>query len=183
MRKITMSESKNRKNTSNQKLATSTDKNTAVITKDELNSYKEVIGTKSRDLALYIVRQLSSLVHGTSDEDATKAVDLAMNLQHAIQPKDELEALLASQMAGAHHLAMKFMQRASYDQPTDVLNANVDRATKMMRTFTAQMEALNRYRGKGQQKVTVEHVTVNQGGQAVIGVVERPGGGGDNGQK
>jgi hypothetical protein len=33
---------------------------------------------------------------------------------------------------------------------------------------------LNRHRGKGQQKVTVEHVHVHSGGQAVVGVVETP---------
>ena len=39
------------------------------------------------------------------------------------------------------------------------------------------MEALQRYRGKGQQKVTVEHVHVHSGGQAVVGMVGAPGGG------
>ena len=39
------------------------------------------------------------------------------------------------------------------------------------------LEALNRHRGKGQQKVTVEHVHVHSGGQAVVGVVGTPGGG------
>jgi hypothetical protein len=37
--------------------------------------------------------------------------------------------------------------------------------------------APNRHRGKGQQKVTVEHVHVHSGGQAVVGVVEPAGGG------
>ena len=37
--------------------------------------------------------------------------------------------------------------------------------------------ALNRHRGKGQQKVTVEHVHVHAGGQAVVGMVEARGGG------
>ncbi len=49
----------------------------------------------------------------------------------------------------------------------------MNHATKMLRTFTAQMEALKRYRTGGQQKVTVEHVHVNQGGQAIVGVVNR----------
>jgi hypothetical protein len=39
------------------------------------------------------------------------------------------------------------------------------------------LDALNRHRGKGQQKVTVEHVHVHSGGQAVVGMVETPGGG------
>jgi hypothetical protein len=38
-------------------------------------------------------------------------------------------------------------------------------------------KALNRHRGKGQQKVTVEHVHIHSGAQAVVGVVETPGGG------
>ena len=48
----------------------------------------------------------------------------------------------------------------------------------LIRTFAAQTEALQRYRGKGQQKVTVEHVHVHTGGQAIVGAVSQPGGGG-----
>jgi hypothetical protein len=48
---------------------------------------------------------------------------------------------------------------------------------KLLRTFTAQIEALQRHRGKGEQKVTVEHVHVHAGGQAIVGAVT-PGGGG-----
>src|SRR6185437_12936835 len=50
-------------------------------------------------------------------------------------------------------------------------------ANKLSRTYTTLLEALNRHRGKGQQKVTVEHVHVYAGGQAVVGMVETPGGG------
>jgi hypothetical protein len=39
------------------------------------------------------------------------------------------------------------------------------------------LDALNRHRGKGQQKVTVEHVHVHEGGQAIVGTVETLGGG------
>src|SRR5271166_2537410 len=42
---------------------------------------------------------------------------------------------------------------------------------KPARTFTTQIEALKRYRSTGQQKVTVEHVTVQAGGQAIVGTV------------
>jgi hypothetical protein len=40
------------------------------------------------------------------------------------------------------------------------------------RAYTTLLEALNRYRGKGQQKVTVEHVHVHEGGQAIVGNVK-----------
>ena len=41
------------------------------------------------------------------------------------------------------------------------------------------MEALKRYRTTGEQKVTVQHVTVNDGGQAVVGTVTTGGRGGE----
>ncbi len=40
-----------------------------------------------------------------------------------------------------------------------------------MRTFTAQMEALKRYRTGGEQKVSVQHASVSAGGQAIVGNV------------
>jgi hypothetical protein len=42
-----------------------------------------------------------------------------------------------------------------------------------MRTFAYQTEALGRYRGKGEQKMTVEHVHVYRGGQAIVGQVSQ----------
>ena len=54
---------------------------------------------------------------------------------------------------------------------------NLSQANKLSRTYAMLLDALNRHRGKGQQKVTVEHVHVHSGGQAVVGVVETPGGG------
>jgi hypothetical protein len=39
----------------------------------------------------------------------------------------------------------------------------------------APVEALKRYRMGGEQKVTVQHVTVNEGGQAIVGHVRHGG--------
>ncbi len=49
------------------------------------------------------------------------------------------------------------------------------RPAEMARTFAALLEALNRHRGKGQQVVRVEHVTVQAGGQAIVGAVTQGG--------
>jgi hypothetical protein len=48
--------------------------------------------------------------------------------------------------------------------------------TKFMRTYTMQVEALARKRRKGQQNITVKHVHVYAGGQAVVGAVSHRGG-------
>src|SRR6266511_6489264 len=51
---------------------------------------------------------------------------------------------------------------------------NLSQANKLSRSYAVLLEALNRHRGKGQQKVTVEHIHVHSGGQAVVGIVETP---------
>jgi len=56
----------------------------------------------------------------------------------------------------------------------------------LMRVFAEQLEALQRLRGKtGQQKVTVEHVHVHEGGKAIVGNVagRKLGGEGDDSEK
>jgi hypothetical protein len=42
---------------------------------------------------------------------------------------------------------------------------------KLTRTFAMQMEALKRYRSGVEQKVTLQHVSVADGGQAIVGNV------------
>ncbi|HKH00899.1 MAG TPA: hypothetical protein VKB08_09295 [Bradyrhizobium sp.] len=43
--------------------------------------------------------------------------------------------------------------------------------TKLTRTFPAQMDALKRYRSRGEQGVVVQNVSVEDGGQAIVGNV------------
>jgi hypothetical protein len=95
-----------------------------------------------------------------------------------IGPKDELEGMIAAQMIAAHSAAMECYRRAMIGEETfEGRRENLNQANKLSRTYATLLEALNRHRGKGQQKVTVEHVHVHAGGQAVVGVVETPGGG------
>ena len=41
----------------------------------------------------------------------------------------------------------------------------------MARTFPAQIEALNRYRNNGEPAITVQNVSVGDGGKAIVGNV------------
>ena len=54
------------------------------------------------------------------------------------------------------------------EQTFEGRHENLSQANKLSRSCAVLVEALNRHRGKGQQKVTVEHVTVNAGGQAIV---------------
>jgi hypothetical protein len=95
-----------------------------------------------------------------------------------IGPKDEIEGMISAQLITAHNAAMECYRRAMLGEQTfEGRRENLSQATKLSRTYAVLLDALNRHRGKGQQKVTVEHVHVHAGGQAVVGTVEAPGGG------
>ena len=86
--------------------------------------------------------------------------------------------MLAAQLVASHNAAMECYRRAMLpEQPFEGRKENLNQANKLSRTHTTLLEALNRHRGKGQQKVTVEHVHVYEGGQAIVGNVEGAGGG------
>jgi hypothetical protein len=122
---------------------------------------------------------IGSLWTKNSDAETRKRqLNATVMALSCIGPKDELEGMMAAQLIAAHNAAMECYRRAMIgDQTFEGRRENLAQANKLSRTYAALLEALNRYRGKGQQKVTVEHVHVHSGGQAVVGVVETPGGG------
>ncbi len=95
-----------------------------------------------------------------------------------IGPQDEVESMLAAQMAAVHMATMTFARRLAHVETLPQQDSAERAFNKLARTFAAQVEALKRYRTGGEQKVTVEHVHVHQGGQAIVGnVAHGPGGG------
>jgi len=53
----------------------------------------------------------------------------------------------------------------------DQVQAHYNGYTKLARTYVSQMEALRKHRNGGKQTVTVQHVNVQDGGQAIVGNV------------
>lgn len=126
---------------------------------------------------LGVVNSLLDAAKSRSQDNDNRGNELTA-LLHELAPQNAVEGLLCSQMLACHNLAMKFSGRALHpEQTTEGVEMNVNRVTKMMRTFTAQVEALNRLRNAGKQTVVVQHVNVSDGGQAAIVGATMPGGG------
>jgi hypothetical protein len=143
-------------------------------------SLKRIGGSRSDDLNSILANQtIDSLWLKNSDEKTRdlqlRAVVAGLN---GIGPNDELEGMIAAQLIAAHNAAMECYRRAMIGEQTlEGRRENLSQGNKLSRTYAVLLEALNRHRGKGQQKVTVEHVHVHSGGQAIVGNVEHPGGG------
>ena len=90
-----------------------------------------------------------------------------------IKPRDEIEGMLAAQMVATHSAAMDCLRRAMVEGQTfEGRDINLKHAAKFLSIYSRQIEVLNKHRGKGQQKVTVEYVNIEAGGQAVVGNIE-----------
>jgi hypothetical protein len=141
---------------------------------------KKVDGSRSDDWNIILASQTVQalwLKHSDPEMTRDKLISAALDGLRGIGPKDELEGMMAAQLIAAHNAAMECYRRAMIDGQTfEGRRESLTQANKLSRTFATLLEVLNRHRGKGQQRVTVEHVHVHSGGQAVVGVVA-PGGG------
>jgi hypothetical protein len=141
---------------------------------DRKGRLKNIGGSKSdhwnNTLANQAVQSL--WMKNSSPEERDKQLSATVAALMGIGAKDELEGMMAAQLVAAHNAAMECYRRAMIgEQSFEGRRENLTQANKLSRTYAALVEALNRHRGKGQQKVTVEHVHIHAGGQAVVGAV------------
>ncbi len=133
-------------------------------------------GTDVRHLQTELIRQVGAtlwLPASLPKEEHVRQIKAAIAMLEGIQPQGEIEGLLAAQMVAAHNAAMECLRRAMREgQPFAIRDQNLKHAAKFMSMYVRQIETLDKHRGKGQQKVTVEHVHVEAGGQAIVGHVE-----------
>lgn len=136
----------------------------------------ESLGTSSDAFYTTIIAHLGHMLI-RDDVLSEKMLNGSLALTRAVQPRDEVETMLAVQMTAVHNAVIKFARRAEMSENVVQSEAAERSLNRLARTFATQMEALKRYRSKGEQRVVVEHVTVNEGGQAIVGDVNVGGGG------
>ena len=136
--------------------------------------FDEALGLSNSKASCYVSELLAGLC---LDEGkvSQEMLDRILGLVQELAPRDAAEVMLASQMVAVHSLAMATAAGLAGALLAEVRDQKVNQITKLNRTFTGQIEALKRYRSKGEQKVVVEHqhVHVHEGGQAIVGTVNQ----------
>jgi hypothetical protein len=134
----------------------------------------EALGTTDADFLDGLLGQLANAGSRGREVDE-RGLNFMLSVVKGIAPKDQLETMLAAQMAVVHMATMTFARRLAHVENIPQQDSAERAFNKLARTFAAQVEALKRYRTGGQQRVTVEHVHVHEGGQAIVGNVEQGG--------
>jgi hypothetical protein len=150
------------------------------LTKKDLDASFYNIKENSKDsnvdtFGQIIVGQLLNV--GFAGKDPTEQLRNILDGIKNISPKDHIEGMLVAQMLAVHNAIMNNLHLVSTitrnSAKANFINISYNTINKLTRTYAMQVEALARYRAKGQQKIIVEHLQVNSGGQAVIGNVNK----------
>jgi hypothetical protein len=81
-----------------------------------------------------------------------KGANFMLSVIKGIEPRDQIEAMLAAQMAAVHVASMTFAQRLAHVDNIPQQDSAERAFNKLTRTFAAQVSALKEYRSKGEQK-------------------------------
>jgi hypothetical protein len=145
---------------------------------DENNSLKMSVafGYLRPNTAFHMLQNLAQTEKLPAEiEKRSSILNRYQSIMYGMKPQDEIEAMLMSQMVAIYELSMKTCNKLANCEYLETYDSFSTAANKAMRTYAALVEALTKYRTKGQQKVIVEHVTVNDGGQAIVGSITRGG--------
>jgi hypothetical protein len=143
-------------------------------TKNWWQRLNKAFGTVSSDFVNASLLQIQAAARSPFGTISETAMNAALAMIEAAAPKDEIEGALAVQIACTHSASMAVLAKLDAAFGTERrIAALASAAARLMRAFAMQVEVLRRLRNGGQQFVRVEHVHVNDGGQAVIGNVKK----------
>ena len=130
----------------------------------------DALGVADRDAMHGILRQLvKASVKGERPDEVNLAFMISM--VKSIKPRDSVEAMLVAQMVSVHVMAMRCAYHLANAEDVAQQDSAGRALGRLARTFPAQIEALNRYRNNGEPAITVQNVSVGDGGKAIVGNV------------
>ena len=128
------------------------------------------LGLADRDAMDGILRQLVRASVSGSSADATN-LSFMIAMAKSLKPRDSIEAMLVAQMVSVHVMAMRCAQHLARAEDLAQHDSAARALGRLARTFPAQIDALTRYRSQNEPVITVQNVSVADGGKAIVGNV------------
>ena len=141
---------------------------------------RDAFGTTSGAFVQTQLKHIMRVVGSDNGKPDVDAVNAVVALVDGLRPENEIEAVAAVQIALTHHVSCAMLDRAMSAMQVEHRERYINLATKLQRTMVAQSEALARLRGRPGTP-QVGQVTVEQGGQAIVGTVTVEARGHENG--
>jgi hypothetical protein len=139
---------------------------------------RNAFGTTSSAFVQAALCQLIAAARLPGGNISEIAVNASLAFIEGAKPQGEIEGALVVQMACTHTAAMLVLGTFTGREHERNGSLKASTASRLLRAYATQVETLRRLRNGGSQVVRVEHVHVNEGGQALIGNVRKDGSGG-----
>jgi hypothetical protein len=158
---------------------------TAALDPKPKGKFKMLGGSQSDEWNMRLANLVGAAMPGQSNRDsAIKANEAVWQGMIDIAPADPIEGILIAQLMAANEASL-CMYRRGWEQPPEYFEARtkyLQLADKAARTVVLLTERLDHHRGRGQQQITVKHVTTNNvtADQAIIADSVTTGGGARN---
>jgi hypothetical protein len=130
----------------------------------------DALGVTDRDAMHGILKQLVKASVNSEKPDEV-SLSFMISMVKSIKPRDSVEAMLVAQMVSVHVMAMRCAYHLANAEDIARQDSAARALGRLARTFPAQMEALNRYRNNGEPAITVQNVSIQDGGKAIVGNV------------
>lgn len=128
---------------------------------------KKLTGTHDNELAESICRSAVEAMPKADEND--QHINTVYQALADFEPKDAIEAKLCLQSTTLYAQGMQYLSKAERANMPQTADMFMRFAVKLLRLHNETIEALNRHRRKGEQKVVVQHVNVENGGKAIVG--------------
>jgi hypothetical protein len=115
--------------------------------------------------------QVASTANIPSGEHERTLVEASKARYREFAPVDATERLLTMLSVGLQNAAMTSLQVAAHTDAPQMRTEELKNATRVARAVMDLLGALDKRRGRNNQRVTVGQVTVEPGAQAVVGNV------------
>lgn len=138
------------------------------------------LGSTSTNFNRIVLSQTEAALY-SYDYGYEVAINASIEVLLSMNPQDEFDATLCRRLLVLDNHYMQMMMSSAQATNIDTKERYINMATKLGRLHNETLEALNKYRRKGEQKVTVthNHVQVNGNARAIVGseINQHPGGG------
>ncbi len=124
-------------------------------------------GTANTDFFFGLLHQVANVGSKGRLPDE-RGIKFVLGFIKASKPRDEIDAMLLSQIGGFQLATMRALNRLAHAETLQEQDSAERASNKLGRTLAVFVDALQRYRLASKQNVYVQNVSVNEGGQAIV---------------
>ena len=139
---------------------------------EESSRFTESFGSRDPDFVFALLRQVANTTPNSRSADE-QGIKFMMSVIRGVKPRDQTEAMIGAQMAALHSAMMTAANRLAHAETVAEMDSAERAVNKLGRTFAVLVETLKRYRSGGDHNVVVQHMSIVEGGQAIVGNLTR----------